>query len=147
MHDKMPYPPQKKKNKKKNKKIIALIKFSYTTCVSNFSCLLLIWRLQLLYLAPTNAWSSGQNNVHVLINYASSLYLQQVDAFFGFSSCTLSGTFLWMRRPNKRRTTLHCNGVSHWLGAYTKWPLRYLSISTALSIAICSTPSSVHVLS
>ena len=25
--------------------------------------------------------------------------------------------------PNQRETTLHCNVVSHWLGAYTKWSL------------------------
>ena len=25
--------------------------------------------------------------------------------------------------PNPWETTLHCNGVSHWLGAYTDWSL------------------------
>ena len=26
--------------------------------------------------------------------------------------------------PTQWKTTLHCNVVSHWLGTYTKWPLR-----------------------
>ena len=30
--------------------------------------------------------------------------------------------------PSQWETTLHCNVVSHWLGAYTKWSLRYHQI-------------------
>ena len=29
----------------------------------------------------------------------------------------------FVNAPNQWETTLHCNVVSHWLGAYTKWPL------------------------
>ena len=30
---------------------------------------------------------------------------------------------LFMHVPSQWETTLQCNGVSHWLGAYTKWSL------------------------
>ena len=28
--------------------------------------------------------------------------------------------------PSQWKTTLHCNVVSHWLGAYTKWSLQHM---------------------
>ena len=31
--------------------------------------------------------------------------------------------------PNQWETTLHCNVVSHWLGAYTKWSLHFRSVT------------------
>ena len=31
--------------------------------------------------------------------------------------------------PSQWETMLQCNVVSHWLGAYTKWSLRYLKLS------------------
>ena len=45
------------------------------------------------------------------------------------SSFESHGTTTWGRdrfvfAPSQWETTLHCNVVSHWLGAYTKWSLR-----------------------
>ena len=31
-----------------------------------------------------------------------------------------------MHAPSQWETTLHCNVVSHWLGVYTKWSLRFV---------------------
>ena len=58
-------------------------------------------------------------------------------------------TFLWVHKqfttptytlssiktlytPSQWKTTLHCNVVSHWLGAYTKWSLLTFWLSTCL---------------
>ena len=47
-------------------------------------------------------------------------------------SRSLGGTWKWSRDHfvnvlSQWETTLHCNVVSHWLGAYTKWSLRCTS--------------------
>ena len=35
--------------------------------------------------------------------------------------------------PSQWETTLHCNVVSHWLGAYTKWTLEWLTFADNIS--------------
>ena len=37
--------------------------------------------------------------------------------------CNITYTFICLYAPSQWETTLQCNVVSHWLGAYTKWSL------------------------
>ena len=41
----------------------------------------------------------------------------------GFLSSCQTMTGIVTNAPSQWKTTLHCNGVSHWLGPYTKWSL------------------------
>ena len=48
----------------------------------------------------------------------NSLPEQMLDKFYNSHT---QGSFLYA--PSQSETTVHCNVVSHWLGAYTKWTL------------------------
>ena len=53
---------------------------------------------------------------------ASHIYIRTTYNRILFSLC-YRDHFVYAR--SKWETTLHCNVVSHWLGAYTKWSLCY----------------------
>ena len=53
----------------------------------------------------------------------------QTDGLFSVSNHVpwadeISGIILWMRPANERQHHIHCNVISHWLVAHTKWSLR-----------------------
>ena len=49
-----------------------------------------------------------------------------------WTSCRRQGTFVYAL--SQWDTTLHCNVVSHWLGAYTKWCLHFLLFAILLGL-------------
>ena len=43
----------------------------------------------------------------------------------------------FVNAPSQWETTLHCNIISHWLGAYTKWSLTYFYPRPVLAFGYC----------
>ena len=74
------------------------------------------------YLTKVPSYTKG----HVLLSYhhtITSLYPWQCSIYINYW-CVIRGHFVYA--PDQWETMLHCNVVSHWLGAYTKWSLEMM---------------------